>query len=115
MKKRVIALVLVLIFALSIAAYAAEERVSDKALNITFNGEVAHCSLTITDPGAEIDATLELYEGNLRLMRWTDGGEGTGYISMGGRYSVISGRSYTLKAYGTIDGVYFEEYTSGTC
>lgn len=112
MKKRVLALILVLAFALSITAFAVEQ-ITTIEPTLSFTGTTAHCDLTVTEPGAYITATLELYYGNTKLKTWN--GSGTGVVYVGGDYGVVDGNTYVLVAYGTVDGVSFYDTVTGTC
>ncbi len=112
MKKRVLALILVLAFALGITAFAAEQATAIRP-SLNFSGTTAHCVLNVTDAGAEITATLELYYGGTKLRTWT--GSGESYLSIGGTHTVVKGNTYLLIAYGDVDGVPFYETVTGTC
>ena len=112
MKKRVVALILVLTFALSITAFAAERLTKIKP-TLDFTGTTAHCAFTVTDVGADITATLELYYGGSKLKTWS--GSGESYLSIGGSHTVVKGNTYLLVAYGDVDGVPFYETVTGTC
>lgn len=112
MKKRVIALVLVLTFALGITAFAAEQATRVEP-TLSFSGTTAYCDLIVTDVGAEITATLELYYGGTKLRTWT--GNGESYLSIGGSHTVVKGNTYLLIAHGDVDGVPFYETVTGTC
>ncbi|MDD6189622.1 MAG: hypothetical protein PUB32_08620 [Clostridiales bacterium] len=112
-KKRALALFLVLAFALSITAFAAESRAQIVRPSLTFTGNVAHCALTVSEIGASITATLELYCGGTRLQTWN--GSGTSYVSIGGDHTVTTGETYLLIARGTVNGTSFYETVTGTC
>ena len=112
MKKRVVALILVLVFTLSITAFAAEQATKIQP-SLSFTGTTAHCALTVIDSGADITATLELYHGNSKLKTWN--GSGTSVVSIGGDHTVVKGNTYMIVAYGDVDGVPFYETVMGTC
>ena len=112
MKKRVLALILVLAFALSITAFAAEQMTKIQP-SLSFSGTTAHCGVTVTDIGSEITVTLELYYGSSKLKTWT--GSGANAVYVGGDYGVVDGETYVLVAYGDVDGTPFYETVTGTC
>lgn len=107
MKKRIIPLVLAVMLMLSLSANAANsiiKSVSTPLLSIS--GGKATCSATISFPGKQIDATMELWCGNVRLKSWEESGRSRIYIS--GEYDGVQrGKTYTVKVYGTADGSYF--------
>ena len=113
MKKRVVAMVLVLLFALSMTAYAAEPRVAKVIPSLTFDGTTANCEVTVSDFGAEIEVTLTLYRGLSRLGYWS--ASGTSYVLINEEHEVRNGLEYRLVATGTIDGVAFSEEVTGIC
>lgn len=112
MKKRALALIIVLAFALGITAFAAEQ-ITKIIPDLYFTGTTAHCGLTVTEPNADITATLELYYGNTKLRTWS--GSGTHVVDIGGDHAVVKGNTYLLIAYGDVDGVPFYETVTGTC
>lgn len=112
MKKRVLALIVVLAFALGITAFAAEQATIIDP-DLYFSGNTAHCSVTVTDAGSDINATVELYYGNTKLRTWT--GSGNGVVYVGGTHTVVKGNTYLLITYGDVDGVPFYETVTGTC
>lgn len=74
--------------------------------DLIFSGTAANCSASIKDNGKSIDATMELWCGNVPLAVWTD--SGTSQVILDGSLTVASGMTYTLKVYGTINGNPFE-------
>ena len=113
MKKRVVAMVLVLLFALSMTAYAAESRASGYTPNLTFDGTTANCKVLISEPGAEIEVTLTLYRTLSRIGSWS--ASGTSYVVINEECEVKNGLEYRLVATGTIDGIPFSKEVAGTC
>lgn len=113
MKKRVTAMVLVPLFALSMTAYAAESRANKVIPSLTFDGTTANCEVLISDPGAEIEVTLTLYRTLSRIGSWS--ASGTSYVVINEECEVKNGLEYRLVATGTIDGVDFSEEVTGTC
>lgn len=106
MKKRTfisVILAVVLISGLCFSA-SAQTRGVNVILNLSFSENTAQCSVNISDIG-KISATLELWQGNTLIDSWE--GTGTSYLSISGSHTVTSGKTYTLKVSGTVDGVAF--------
>lgn len=113
MKKRILALILLVVMALSTTAYAVEPRAS-AIPGLTFTGTTANCSAVITSASHEIEAVLELWDGSERVDSWE--GSGTTYVKIKGNCTVKKGRTYTLTVNGTIDGIAFKEVSvTNTC
>ena len=68
-------------------------------------GSTATCSVTLKAQGHYIDATLELKQGSTVIASWSDAANHE--LTLSGTATVISGVTYTLTVYGTIDGVAF--------
>lgn len=104
MKRRVFPiLVLLFVFLLGTTAEARGKNVTPY---LSFSGTTACCELNITANAAStIEATMELWRGSTFIESWTD--SATTRLYMNENHSVSKGESYTLKAYGTIDGVSF--------
>lgn len=116
MKKRMIplALALVMLLALCISANAAEPRFQGVTPTLTFSGTTANCSVNIVDPGAEINATITLWNGSRVVDSWSGSGVSVLYVS--GSCLVSEGVTYTLKVTGMVDGVPIQGIpVSGTC
>lgn len=114
MKKRAVALFLVLLFSLSVSTYAIDWRAQKVTPSLSFNGTTANCSVSVSSFGDEIDIVLELWRDNTCVGRWT--GSGTSYVTVGGSCEVVKGRTYRLEASGTINGVTLTANTvTGTC
>lgn len=116
MKRRFIAILLVCVLALSLlsTANAAEARTVSPRPMLTFSGTTATCMLSITKAGSNISATLELWKGNTRIASWPATAKSSLTISK--TKTVTRNATYTLKAYGTIDGVSFTaSSTTKTC
>ena len=111
MRKVLNIFVLILVVSLMVGtvAYAVETRAAKVSVNLSFSGTTANCNCTVTDINKTIDVTLELYDGSTRVGSWT--AHGTGYASINECCSVTKGKSYTLTASGTIDGVPFSGYS----
>lgn len=112
MKKRVLALILILAFVLGISALAVEQATIIEP-DLIFEGTTAHCSVTVTNLNASINATVELYYGNTKLRTWSGSGEHTLYV--GGEHTVVKGETYLLVARGDVDGTPFYETVVRTC
>ena len=72
---------------------------------MTVVGNTATCSVTLSAPGKAIDATLELKQGSTVIASWSD--NDIGLLTLSGTATVVSGITYTLTVYGTIDNVAF--------
>lgn len=73
---------------------------------LSFSDSTADCSAIVSYTGKEIDATMELWCGTTLVAVWFS--SGTNYVSISGSASIITGRTYTLKVYGTANGISFE-------
>ena len=112
MKKRALALILVFAFALGITAFAAEQATRIEP-SLVFEGTTAHCGVMVSDLNATINATAELYYGNIKLASWSNSGTHT--VFAGGTYTVVRGNTYVLVVYGDIDGDPFYDTMVNTC
>lgn len=74
--------------------------------DLTFSGTSANCSATVKDSGKSISATMELWSSNMLWSVWM--GSGLSRVDLNGSVTVPTGMTYTLKVYGTINGVPFE-------
>ena len=101
MKKRVLSLVCVLCIVFSVPVHAVTKKVY--VPNLSFNGTTAHCYISVTDWGKEIDITLELWNGSTLVHSWSD--NGTTQVIINDYSPVVSGYTYTLLVTGTIGGV----------
>ena len=114
MKKRLIPLLLVFVVLVCTTASAVEPRAAKAVPSLSFEGATANCTVSITDFGGEIKATLTLWNGNRVVDSWY--GEGTSILRITGSCEVVKGVSYSLRVTGTIDGVPFEgNAVYGTC
>lgn len=116
MSKKIMSLVtaLILMSAMCASAFAVEPRANRISPSLEFDGTTANCKVVIISSGDDIDATLELWNGNTLVDSWL--GEGTSYVSISGKCSVTKGVTYTLKVSGTIDGVTIDyDGISRTC
>lgn len=115
MKKRMIPLALALVMLLALCANAAEPRGTHvPAPTLSFSGTTANCSITISSPGAEINATLTLWNGSRVVDSWS--GTATSLLHISGSCLVSEGTTYTLKVTGMVDGVPIQGIpVSGRC
>lgn len=104
MKKRTIAIALILALLLSMSAYAIEPRDSG-TLSLTFDGTTAVCKAVVSASGKKIVATMTLYEGSTRIASWP--ASGTSRVAITGKAEVEAGVEYRLTVSGTADGVAF--------
>lgn len=114
MKKRLLysLLVLALLLVLSTPVFA-QERLNNAALTLSFNGTTASCSALIKGNGA-INATLELWQGNILVNSWSN--SGTTGIVIQGSATVSHGQTYTLTVTGTVGGTTINATpVTGTC
>lgn len=114
MKKRFVPLVLVFIMILSLSANAAEPRMREIIPQLSFDGTPANCSVAISSPGDDIEATITLWYGNRVMGSWS--ASGSTALGISGSVGVVKGEKYTLKVTGSIAGVSFDAVKiSGTC
>ncbi len=106
MKKRIIPMILVVILALAVSAQAAEPRLGKVSPSLSFSGNTANCYVYVSSGDDPIRATMKLWCGSNLIGTWSD--SGTGDVVLSASPTVVRGRSYTLEAYGTIDGQSFE-------
>lgn len=107
MKKRHGFLLLTVVFAVALClnAFAVFRVNKNYKPSLTFSGSTATCSLVIRESGKSINVTLELWQGSAKIANWTK--SGNSYVLISGSHSVTSGKTYTVKAYGTIGGTAF--------
>lgn len=114
MKKRIIPLIIIFVFLLSISANAVEARATTIIPSLTFDGTTATCMVSVIDTGKSIKVTLELWCGNDFIDSWSE--SGTSRVIISEECSVIKGNTYTLKVSGTVDGKNFTgQPVSGKC
>ncbi len=105
--KKVMSVLASLVFLLSLAFSASAATTATRVQrSLEFSGTSAICSATITDIDKSISATMELWCGNVPLASWSD--SGTSSVNLSGSINVPSSMTFTLKLYGTVDGVPFE-------
>lgn len=107
MKKRIFPILFPLILFLYMgSSFAAPARAPAARIQLSFNGETAECSVSLTAAGQKIKATLELLEEDTLLASWSD--SGSSVLVIEGKHQVKSGHTYTVEVYGTIGGKDFE-------
>ncbi len=104
MKRRLMSslLAFALLSSIVISAAAAETRVSNYVPVLSFDGTTANCYCSVTALGKSITASLELWRDNICVAQWS--GSATSRLIISEEHSVTSGKTYTLKVSGTIDG-----------
>ncbi len=75
-----------------------QETVSQPTL--AFSGTTALCEFKIVNVGKAISVTMELWNGTTLVDSWTK--TGVSVVSLSEECAVVSGRTYTLKASGTV-------------
>ena len=116
MLKKVIPFILIAALLIAIPVFADDTptATSDALQSLTFNGIKACCEATIISSSASISATMQLWYGSILIKQWT--ASGTGIVSFNETWNCISGRTYTLKVSGTINGTAFSwPSVSATC
>ena len=106
MKKRMMFAVLVVLLSFRFHTTANAKKMAPVVTpTLSFSGTTANCSVSITEIGKPINATLQLWHGNTLIKSWS--GNGTNHLIISGTCKVMRGQSYTLKASGTINGLPF--------
>ena len=105
MKKRIFAMVSVLMLMLAIPAYAVQSRAPAVLPSLSFSGTTATCEVLATADNYTDDIYLEieLWRGSVKIEDWTASGEG--FIDFSETASAAKGNTYTLKVYAEIDNV----------
>ena len=116
MKKRVLAILMVVIIVLSMTTFAVENRSRSITPGLSFSGKTANCSLEVIGDNASdtISATITLCRGTTVLKTWTE--SGSGYILFTDTYTVSTTGAYRLNADVTINGTTYATIGhSATC
>ncbi|MBR5792200.1 MAG: hypothetical protein IKY34_03730 [Ruminiclostridium sp.] len=105
MRKRVLALMMALVFGLGISAQAVQPRYAQISPSLGFTGTTANCSVTVRGENStdKISITAKLYRGGTLLATWTKSGTGT--VTLSQKKTVTKNYSYTLESNVTINGV----------
>ena len=104
MKKVLMTILMIFTMVISTAANAAT-RATLVTPSLNFTGTTAYCRVSITEIGKNIDANLELWNGETLVGSWS--GTAISYLVITGNHIGFYGQTYTLKVAGTIDGVPF--------
>lgn len=107
MKKRILSLIFLLSMLFVVSAQAVASR-SDKIMpSLSFNGNLATCSVVVRAGEADDDIFIEadLLEDGDSYRHWT--GSGTGSLNFSRVATVTKGHTYTLEVDVTIDGETF--------
>lgn len=105
MKKRFLALLLVMSVLFTVPVYAASARTVMVAPSIKFDGTQATCAMQITADKTtdQISATMELWQGNTLINSWS--GSGTWILSLSRTTTVSKNKTYTLTVNYSVNGV----------
>lgn len=116
MRKRVLALSLILALVLGITAQAAETWTLRTEPSISFSGTTATCKATARSDkiSDSISLTVELWQGSTCLKTWTASGKGS--VTLSKSATVEKGKTYKLTADVTVNGVkQTTKSTTATC
>lgn len=106
---------LFLAFSLTIPAQATNRAIGAD-VELLFSGNTATCAVFITaaNSGDDIEAVIELWQGNSRIKMWEESAEAV--LDFSKTASVSTGKSYTLTVNYTVNGVACPMASaSGTC
>ena len=105
MRKRVLALTLVLALVLGFTVQAAPLRAPRLYPNLTFSGTTATCTESVRADNATdaVSMTVKLWQGASCLKTWT--ASGTGSASLSKTATVTKGKTYKLTVDAKINGV----------
>lgn len=104
--KRLISLILALVLVLALAgtAYADKQRSAAASSGLSFSGTTATCWVTAMEADQDIRVVMTLWhEDGTYIDSWS--GSGHSSVTITGYATVVSGETYVLKAYATINGV----------
>ena len=112
MKKRAVALLVLLSLLITIPAYAVTPRTVDIGASIAFNRTEVVCTAKITGERQSdtISATMTLMKGSQIVAFWR--GNGTWSLDMNGTAPVETGVTYTLTVDALINGVWQTPFTT---
>ena len=105
MRRRIIPLLAAALLVLTVMAGAAEARIADSNVSLSFRGTTAVCVASVQDEGKQVKATLELWCGTTLIDCWD--ASGTSYVSFRETTAVTSGKTYRLTLVGTSNGKAF--------
>lgn len=116
MRKRILALFLILSLALGVTAQAVEVLSVRTVPKIAFDGTTATCTVSVRSDKATdtISLTAKLYQGSTCVKTWNT--SGTGVVQLSKPVAVEKGKTYKLTADVTINGVkQATKSTTATC
>lgn len=116
MRKRVLALSLILALVLGMTAQAAPAKMPRVGPTLSFSGTTATCAVSVIGDKASdtIAVTAKLWKGSTCLKTWTK--SGTGRVSISNTVTVTKGQTYKLTADATVNGVkQAQKSTTKTC
>lgn len=105
MKKRFVAVFLIISMLLMLPAHAATARVIVAAPSLKFDGTTATCFVRITadKPADKISATMELWQGDNLIDSWS--GTGTWTLKLEKTATVSKNKTYDLIVSYSVNGV----------
>ncbi len=106
MKKRTIALLLLVSVIVTIPAYALSPRTVDASVSLEFRGTTAYCTARIYGENLTdtISATMTLMQGSQIVAFWRSNGSGS--VDLYGTADVERGATYTLTVDALINGAW---------
>ena len=105
MRRRIIPLLAAALLVLTVMAGAAEARIADSNVSLSFRGTTAVCVASVQDEGKQVKATLELWCGTTLIDCWD--ASGTSSVVFHETTVVTSGKTYRLTLVGTSNGKAF--------
>lgn len=116
MRRGIIMVAVIIALMIPMTAHAAIARTIRIYPELSFSGTTATCSVTVVADSTkdEVEATIELWEGSVCVRTWQVSGDGS--IAFEKSVSVSKGRTYTLAANISINGVSQpRQIAYGTC
>jgi spore coat protein U-like protein len=104
MRRRICALIILVVLALSISVQAVAPRIVSARPGLSFNGTTAFCSVICRGDSDNdtIDVTLTLYQGSTYVDSWSDSGKGR--VALSGTCEAVSGKNYKLVVDYSVNG-----------
>lgn len=116
-KKRILAMSLVLVMLLCTVVQAAGPMKAPLATpTLSFSGTTATCTANVRGNNASdrLSVTMKLWNGNTCLKTWT--ASGTGNLRMSKTATVSKGKTYKMTVDYTVNGVkQTQQFATGTC
>lgn len=114
MRRKIIPLLAAALLVLTIMAGAAEARIANPSVSLSFRGTTAICVASVSDPGKQLKATMELWCGTTMVGCWD--ASGTSLVEFDETATVTHGKTYRLTLVGTSGGKAFTPVNvSKTC